>query len=197
MIVKHRVVTLGFEPGLPWEFMFLNTSKKTVLASSITLSGKELSSTAWGSVYQFGNIFFLDLFLISDVAYLSCWVNSGFGACCFPRLCLRFTINRHFWENVSLSYLFPFFPSLYICGCFFKHSFIQETQRSWIALCPPACIAVQISNVKKKRKKMSNFLGHQMLQGLGFTVTTDTCYPPTWSRASRRVIDGPPASPDL
>ena len=120
MIVKHRVVTLGFEPGLPWEFMFLNTSKKTVLASSITLSGKELSSTVWGSVYQFGNIFFLDLFLISDVAYLSCWVNSGFGAYCFPRLCLRFTINRHFWENVSLSYLFPFplltGPSFQLCG---------------------------------------------------------------------------------
>lgn len=111
-IVKHRVVTLGFEPGLPWEFMFLNTSKETVLASSITLSSKELSSTVWGSVYRFGNVFLLDLFLISDVAYLSCWVNSGFGAYCFPRLCLRLTINRHFWENVSLSYLFPFFPSL-------------------------------------------------------------------------------------
>ena len=83
-IIKHRVGTLGFEPGLPWEFMLLNTSEETVLASSRTLSDKEWWSTVWGFVYQFGNVFLSDLFLISDLAYLSCWVNGGFGAYCFP-----------------------------------------------------------------------------------------------------------------
>ena len=140
--------TLGFEPGLPWEFMLLNISEETVSASSRTLSGKEWWSTVWGSVYQFGNVVLLDLFLISDVAYLSCWVNGGFGAYYFPRLCPRFTNNRHFWENVSLPYLFTFFPSLssliqafiYVGFCeldyleflYYQHLFLKNNRISCI-----------------------------------------------------------------